>query len=110
MTSFRVLVMKTGFAVLFLIVFAVMLALLCAAAFGIPAGIMVSIFGFAVKLFRAQFIVTSLSAETMLFGGLAAAFGAAFCGIAAVELGYLISGVYLRVRRKCDILLGWKPL
>lgn len=108
--SFRVLVMKTGFAVLFLIVFAVMLALLCAAAFGIPAGIMVSIFGFAVKLFRAQFIVTSLSAETMLFGGLAAAFGAAFCGIAAVELGYLISGVYLRVRRKCDILLGWKPL
>ncbi|MCI5668309.1 MAG: hypothetical protein MR291_06040 [Oscillospiraceae bacterium] len=110
MTSFRVLVIKTGFAVLFLIVFAVMLALLCAAAFGIPAGIMVSIFGFAVKLFRAQFIVTSLSAETMLFGGLAAAFGAAFCGIAAVELGYLISGVYLRVRRKCDILLGWKPL
>lgn len=110
MTSFRVLVMKTGFAVLFLIVFVVMLALLCAAAFGIPAGIMVSIFGFAVKLFRAQFIVTSLSAETMLFGGLAAAFGAAFCGIAAVELGYLISGVYLRVRRKCDILLGWKPL
>lgn len=110
MTSFRVLVMKTGFAVLFLIVFAVMLALLCAAAFGIPAGIMVSIFGFAVKLFRAQFIVTSLSAETMLFGGLAAAFGAAFCGIAAVEIGYLISGVYLRVRRKCDILLGWKPL
>lgn len=110
MTSFRVLVIKTGFAVLFLIVFAVMLALLCAAAFGIPAGIMVSIFGFAVKLLRAQFIVTSLSAETMLFGGLAAAFGAAFCGIAAVELGYLISGVYLRVRRKCDILLGWKPL
>ncbi|MDY4587209.1 MAG: hypothetical protein SPD47_02050 [Oscillospiraceae bacterium] len=110
MTSFRVLVIKTGFAVLFLIVFAVMLALLCAAAFGIPAGIMVSIFGFAVKLFRAQFIVTSLSAETMLFGGLAAAFGAAFCGIAAVELGYLISEVYLRVRRKCDILLGWKPL
>ena len=110
MTSFRVLVMKTGFAVLFLIVFAVMLALLCAAAFGIPAGILVSIFGFAVKLFRAQFIVTSLSAETMLFGGLAAAFGAAFCGVAAVEIGYLISGVYLRVRRKCDILLGWKPL
>lgn len=110
MTSFRVLAMKTGFAVLFLIVFAVMLALLCAAAFGIPAGILVSIFGFAVKLFRAQFIVTSLSAETMLFGGLAAAFVAAFCGIAAVELGYLISGVYLRVRRKCDILLGWKPL
>ena len=110
MTSFRVLVMKTGFAVLFLIVFAVMLALLCAAAFGIPAGILVSIFGFAVKLFRAQFIVTSLSAETMLFGGLAAAFGSAFCGIAAVELGYLISGVYLRVCRKCDILLGWKPL
>ena len=108
--KFRVMIIKTGFAVLFLIVFAVILALLCAAAFGIPAGILVSVFGFAVKMFRAQFIVTSLSAETMLFGGLAAAFGAAFCGIAAVELGFVVSGAYIRVRRRCDILLGWKPL
>ena len=110
MNKFRVVLLKTGFAVLFLIVFAVIVALACAAAFGLPAGIMVSVFGLAVKLFRAQFIVTALSAETMLFGGLAAAFGAAFCGIAAVELGFVISGAYLRVRRRCDILLGWKPL
>ncbi len=110
MRTFKVIVMKAGFAVLFLAVFAVMLLLLCAAAFGVPAGILVSIFGLAVKLFKAEFIVTSLSAETLLFGGLAAAFGAAFCGIAAVELGFLISGAYLRVRRRCDILLGWKPL
>lgn len=75
MNRFMVIIMKTGFAVLFLAVFAVILALGCAAAFGVPAGIMVSVFGLAVKLFRAEFIVTSLSAETMLFGGLAAAFG-----------------------------------
>lgn len=110
MNTFRVVIMKLGFAVLFLAVFAVMLALMCAAVFGVPAGLLVSVFGFAVKLFRAEFIVTSLSAEGMLFGGLAAAFGAAFCGFAAVELGYLISGLYLKVRRRCDILLGWKPL
>lgn len=78
MNRFMVIIMKTGFAVLFLAVFAVILALGCAAAFGVPAGIMVSVFGLAVKLFRAEFIVTSLSAETMLFGGLAVAFGAAF--------------------------------
>ena len=100
MNRFMVIIMKTGFAVLFLAVFAVILALGCAAAFGV----------LAVKLFRAEFIVTSLSAETMLFGGLAAAFGAAFCGIAAVELGFVISGAYLRVRKRCDVLLGWKPL
>lgn len=108
--KFRVVMMKAGFAALFLAVFCVMFALLCAAAFGIPAGVTLSFFGLAVKVFRADFIVTSLSAETMLFGGLAAAFGAAFCGIAAVELGFLISGLYVRVRRRCDILLGWKPL
>ena len=69
MNRFMVIIMKTGFAVLFLAVFAVILALGCAAAFG-----------------------------------------AAFCGIAAVELGFVISGAYLRVRKRCDVLLGWKPL
>lgn len=110
MKKFKVIMMGSGFAVLFLVFFAVILALLCIAAFGIPAGIMVCVFGFAVKLFDAQFIVTSLSAETMLFGGLAAAFWAAFSGALAVELGLMISRLYLRVRRRCDILLGWKPL
>lgn len=110
MNKFTVVMMKTGFAVLFLASAAVIAALVSVAAFGVPAGIMVSVLGLAAKLFKASFIITSLSAETMFFGGLAAAFGAAFCGLCAVELGFAVAGIYLKVRRRCDILLGWKPL
>ena len=74
MNRFMVIIMKTGFAVLFLAVFAVILALGCAAAFGVPAGIMVSVFGLAVKLFRAEFIVTSLSAVRRTGGGVRGGF------------------------------------
>lgn len=102
--------MKAGFAALFLITASLMLALLSVAAFGVPAGLMVSISGLAVKLFHAQFIVTSLSAEMMIFGGLAAMFGSAFCGLAAVRAGMGICGVFVRVKRRCDLLRGWKPL
>ena len=76
--KFKVCAMQSGFAVLFLLTFCAMLAMLSAAAFGIPAGIMLSIAGVAVKLFNAQFIVTSLTPELMIFGGLAAACGSAF--------------------------------
>lgn len=109
MTTVKVWAYKIGFAVLFLAVFAIMLALLAVAAFGIPAGLMICFFGFAVKLFNAQFIVTSLTPELMLFGGLAAAFGSAFCGLAAVKAGFWVSRLFLRVKRKCDLLRGWKP-
>ena len=109
MTTVKVWAMKIGFAVLFLLVFGVMLALSCAAAFGVPAGLIFCFFGFAVKLFDAQFIVTALSPELMLFGGLAAAFGAAFCGLLAVKAGFCVSRLFLRVKRRCDILSGWKP-
>ena len=109
LTKLRVLAMRLGFALLFLAVFAVMLVLLTAAAFGVPAGLLASIFGAAVKLFNTQFIVTSLTPELLLFGGLAAAFGSAFCGLAAVKAGFMISRAFLRVKRRCDILLGWKP-
>ena len=70
---------------------------------------MICFFGFAVKLFNAQFIVTSLSPELMLFGGLAAVFAAAFCGLLAVKAGFCISRLFLRVKRRCDLLRGWKP-
>lgn len=105
----KVIAIKAGFSVALLAVAAVMLALLSAAAFGVPAGLMVSISGLAVKLFHAQFIVTSLSAEMMIFGGLAAVFGSAFCGLAAVRAGIGISGLFMRAKRKCDLLRGWKP-
>ena len=83
--KFKVCAMQSGFAVLFLLTFCAMLAMLSAAAFGIPAGIMLSIAGVAVKLFNAQFIVTSLTPELMIFGGLAAACGSAFLGLAALK-------------------------
>ena len=103
--KFKVCAMQSGFAVLFLLTFCAMLAMLSAAAFGIPAGIMLSIAGVAVKLFNAQFIVTSLTPELMIFGGLAAACGSAFLGLA----GFVISRLFLRVKRRCDICRGWKP-
>ena len=109
LTTLKIWAMKIGYALLFLAVFGVMLALASAAAFGIPAGLMICFFGFAVKLFNAQFIVTSLSPELMLFGGLAAAFGAAFCGLLAVKAGFCISRLFLRVKRRCNLLRGWKP-
>lgn len=110
MKAAKVLAMKIGFILCFLAVFAVMLVLLSVAVFVFPAGLMVFVLGFAVKLFNAQFIVTSLSPELMLFGGLTSAFGAAFCGFAAVKAGFAVSRLYVKVRRKCDLLLGWKPL
>lgn len=110
LTAVKIWAMKIGFAVLFLAVFAIMLLLLSAAAFGIPAGLLVCFFGFAVKLFNAQFIVTSLTAELMLFGGLAAAFGSAFLGLLAVKAGFCVSRLFIRVKKKCDLLRGWKPL
>ncbi len=108
-TTLKIWAMKIGFAALFLAAFAVMLLLLSAAAFGIPAGLMICVLGFSVKLFDAQFIVTSLSAELMLFGGLAAAFGGAFCGFLAIKAGFCVSRLFLKVKRRCDLLRGWKP-
>lgn len=110
MKAAKVLALRLGFILGFLAVFAVMFALLSVAVFVFPAGLMICVLGFAVKLFNAQFIVTSLSPELMLFGGLAASFGAAFFGLAAVKAGLAVSRLYVRVRRKCDLLLGWKPL
>ena len=52
--KFKVCAMQSGFAVLFLLTFCAMLAMLSAAAFGIPAGIMLSIAGVAVKLFNGR--------------------------------------------------------
>lgn len=105
----RVLAAQSGFAVLFLAAFCVMLVMLSAAAFGIPAGIVMSVAGIAVRVFNAQFIVTSLTPELMMFGGLAAAFGSAFLGLAAVKAGFAVSRLFLRVKRWCDIRRGWKP-
>lgn len=110
MLKLRIWAIKLGFGLLFLAVFAGMLILLTAAAFGVPAGLMVSFFGLAVKLFDAQFIITSLTPEMMLFGGFAAASGTAFGGFLAVKAGFVTARLFLRVKRLCDLLRGWQPL
>ncbi len=107
--KFRVFAAQCGFAVLFIVTACAMTAMLSAAAFGLPAGIVVSIAGIAVRVFNAQFIVTSLTPELMIFGGLAAASGSAFLGLAAVKAGFVVSRLFLRVKRSCDIRRGWKP-
>lgn len=107
MARVKVWCLYTLYALLFAAVFAVMLVLLTAAVTGIPAGLLVSIFGVAVMLFDAEFIVTELSPTLMLFGGLSGAFLAAFLGLVAVKAGFMISRLFVRVKRRCDKLRGW---
>lgn len=97
----------SGYLLLFLAAFALMLALLVIAAVGIPAGAMLGIFGIAVMIFKADFIITELAPQLMLFGGLAVAFASAFCGLIAVKTGFVISRLFLRIKRRCDRLRGW---
>ena len=96
-----------AYLIVFLITFAVMLFLLTLAAVGIPMGIIFGVFGVAVKLFKADFIITHLAPELMIFGGLAAACGTAFCGLLAVKAGFMVSRFFLKIKRRCDRLRGW---
>lgn len=90
----------TGFWTLWLIVFAVMFVLLTVAVVGIPSGIMMSGLGLIILLFKADFVITELAPEIMLFGGAAAAFFSAFLGALAVKLGFRISHLFVRIRKR----------
>lgn len=103
----KVWLLYSGYAVLFAAVFAVMLALLTVAAVGVPGGLLLTFFGAAVTLFDADFVITQLAPQFMLFGGLSAACASAMCGFAAVKAGILVSRLFLRVKRRCDRLRGW---
>lgn len=83
-----------------------MFAMLVLCAVGIPFGLMAAVLGVAVLVFRADFVLTQLAPEVMLFGGLAGAFFTAFLGALAVKLGFIISRLFLRIRRRCDALRG----
>ena len=84
--------------------FAVMFVLLTAAVMGIPSGVMLSVLGLAILMFKADFVITELAPELMLFGGLSGAFLAAFLGTSAVKLGYLVSKLFLKLRRRRERL------
>lgn len=107
MNRLKVWAIYAGFAVLFAAVFAVMLVLLVTAVIGVPAGIMLGVFGLAIRLFRVDFIITELSPLMMIFGGAAGAFACAFCGLLGVKAGFMISRLFLSAQRVCDRLRGW---
>ncbi len=107
MARVKVWCLYTLYALLFAVVFAVMLVLLTAAVVGIPTGLLLGIFGVAVMLFEADFIVTELSSTLMIFGGLSGSFLSAFLGLVALKAGFMVSRLFCRVKRRCDKLRGW---
>ena len=107
MTRFRVCALYLSFALIFVVVFAVMLTLISAAMLLIPSGLLFGVLGGAMLLADTELILTELSPVIMLFGGLFAASFSAFAGLVAVKLGILVSRLFLRVRRACDRLRGW---
>lgn len=103
----KVFLYYAGFWIIFTAAFAVMFTMLTAAVMGVPFGVMLSIFGVAVLVFHADFVISELSPQLMLFGGLAGAFFAAFLGLLAVKLGYAVSRLFIRIKRRCDRLREW---
>ncbi len=104
MKNLKVFIMYAGFWTLFFVCFALMFAMLTAAVMGIPAGVMLAVLGTAILMFRADFIISALAPEIMLFGGLSAAFFAAFLGALAVKLGFSVSKLFVKTRRRAERL------
>lgn len=92
------------FCTVFALCFAVMFAILLVAVIGVTFGVIMTTFGTAVLLFHADFIISGIAPEIMLFGGLTAVFVSGFLGMLAVKLGYIVSRFFLRTRRSCEKL------
>lgn len=92
------------FWTVFAVCFALMFVMLFAAVIGAVFGVIMAIFGIGVLLFRADFIISGIAPEIMLFGGSTMAFLSLFLGMAAVKIGFLVSRFFLRTRRHCDIM------
>lgn len=104
MTRFKIFLRYTAFWIFFAVCFVVMFVFLMAAVMGVTAGVMLSVLGIAVIMFKADFIITQLAPEIMLFGGLCGAFFTAFLGLSAIKIGFCISRSFIKVKRKCDKL------
>ena len=104
MIQFKIFFKYTLFWILFALCFAVMFVFLVAAVMGITSGVMLAVLGTAIIMFKASFIISELAPELMLFGGLCGAFFTAFLGAAAIKIGFLISRLFIRVKRQCDKL------
>lgn len=105
MIRFKIFLRYTTFWIFFAVCFAVMFVFLVAAVMGITSGIMLAVLGTAIIMFKAGFIISELAPELMLFGGLCGAFFTAFLGMTAIKIGFIISRVFIRVRRQCDKLM-----
>ncbi len=92
------------FWTVFAVCFALMFAMLFAAVLGAAFGVIMAIFGTGVLLFRADFIISGIAPEIMLFGGLTMVFLSLFFGMAAVKIGFLVSRFFLWTRHHCDIM------
>lgn len=92
------------FWTVFAVCFALMFVMLFAAVIGATFGVIMAIFGTGVLLFRADFIISGIAPEIMLFGGLTMVFLSLFLGMAAVKIGFLVSRFFLRTRHHCDIM------
>ncbi|MGN0688197.1 MAG: hypothetical protein ACI4KA_08835 [Oscillospiraceae bacterium] len=108
MVRLKVLCAYSAFAVLFVIVFSVLLAVITAAVICIPSGLFLSLVGGAMLFFDVSYVLTELAPEIMLFGGLFAASITAFFGFLSVKLGFGCARLFDRIRRYCDRIRGWR--
>lgn len=102
--DFKIFLHFALFRIVFVVCFVLMFAMLFAAVMGVTFGVIMAIFGTAVLLFRADFVISGIAPEIMLFGGMTLVFLAFFLGMLAVKLGFIVSRYYLRTRRHCDNL------
>ncbi len=107
MKRFKVALLYSCYALAFVLVFCSMLVMLTIAAAGVPAGLMLFVFGIAMLLFKADFILTDFAPQLILFGGACAAFASAFLGLCAVKAGFMVSRLFLRIKRRCDHIRNW---
>ncbi len=105
MIRLKIFLRYTVFSLIFVICFAVMFVFLLAAVMGITAGALLAVLGTAMVMFKADFIITELAPELMLFLGLTGMFFTAFLGLLAVKLGYIVSRLFVKTRRKCERLI-----
>ncbi len=107
MNRLKVWCIYAFYSVLFVLAFAVMLALITTALVCIPAGFFFALVGGAMLCFDTSFVLTALAPEIMLFGGLFIAAFTAFLGFVAVKLGFAEAKLFCVLRRYCDRLRGW---
>ncbi len=107
MNRYKVWGLYSAYAVIFAVVFVVMLAVLSAAVLCFPAGLLFAVLGAVMLVFEVSFVITELSPIFMLFGGLFTASASVLSGLLAVRAGFAAAKLFTVFRRRCDRLRGW---